>query len=174
MRWVVLGEPVECVQAEEPDRGLVAVELLGRFGELLGDAPFGRVAVGQDGGDLLVVLAAEGENEPAAAPMPAPTASPVRTASSRASARSVPGLAPLAMVSSKMIATEAPTKTAAAAASVHGQNEIGRHASLAPSGARRSLGNFMGTSSRSDTSITGCHADATAACAAPLLRPSAR
>ena len=61
---VVLGEPFERVQAAEPDRGFVAAELLDRLGIQLGDAPLCRVKVGQAGGDLLVVLAAEGEHEP--------------------------------------------------------------------------------------------------------------
>ena len=44
---VVLGEPFQCVQAAEPDRGLVAAELLDRLGVQLGDAPLGRVTVAQ-------------------------------------------------------------------------------------------------------------------------------
>ena len=59
---VVLSEPFECVQAAEPDRGLVAAELLNRLGVELGDAPLGRVKVAQNCRDLLVVLAAEGKH----------------------------------------------------------------------------------------------------------------
>jgi hypothetical protein len=80
---------------------------------------------------------------PTAAPAPAPAASPVRTASSRELARSVPGLAPLAMVSSHIVTTKATMTTAATAASIHHQAEIGRHAGLTPSRARWLLGSFM-------------------------------
>jgi hypothetical protein len=61
---VVLGEPFQRVQAAEPDGSFVAAELLDRLGVQLGDAPLGRVQVGQHSGDLLVMLAAEGEHKP--------------------------------------------------------------------------------------------------------------
>jgi len=64
VRRVVLGEPFQCIQAAEPDRRFVAAELLDRLGVQLGDAPLGRVKIGQHGGDLLMVLAAESEHEP--------------------------------------------------------------------------------------------------------------
>ena len=64
----VLSEPFQCVQAAEPDRGLITAELLDRLGVQLGDPPLGRVTVGQIGGDLLVMLAAEGEHEPDSRP----------------------------------------------------------------------------------------------------------
>ena len=59
---VVLSEPFECVQAPEPDRGLVAAELLNRLGVQLGDVRLGRVKVAQNCRDLLVVLAARGKH----------------------------------------------------------------------------------------------------------------
>src|SRR5438128_11627347 len=64
LRGVILSEPFERVKAAEPDRGLVIAELLDRLGVQLCDPPLGRIAVGQIGGDLLVMLTAESEHEP--------------------------------------------------------------------------------------------------------------
>src|SRR5580704_15657900 len=84
MFLVVLGQAFQRVQAAQPDRRLLAAELLDCLGIQLGDAPLGRVMIGLVAGDFLVYWRRKARMSPTAAPAPAPAASPVRTASSRA------------------------------------------------------------------------------------------
>ncbi len=93
---------------------------------------------------------------PTAAPAPAPAASPVRTASRRALARSVPGLAPLAIASSHTVTMNATITTTAAAASVHGQNEIGLHVGRGQAGPRRPYVSGQRGDLPADRVITRC------------------
>jgi len=58
-----MGEAFEGIQTAEPDRGFITAELFDSLGVQLGYTALGRVLVGQEGGDFLVVLAAEGEHE---------------------------------------------------------------------------------------------------------------
>ena len=143
MRGVILGEPFKRVQAAEPYRGLVAAELLDRLGVQLGDAPLGRVQVGQNGGDLLVMLAAEREHEAhrrrSAGACREAGADGVQPGVGLVGARR--GVASDGY--SQMITPQAVIRNRASAANTHRQNGMGFSVGLAPSCARLTLGNFM-------------------------------